>query len=61
MEFLLAMLAGVLLVALVATASADGKYPYRGDHPGVKTIETYDLVQGLESGEFVVTPQTPPS
>lgn len=55
------MLAGVLLVALVATASADGKYPYRGDHPGVKTIETYDLVQGLESDEFVVTPQTSPS
>ncbi len=42
-----------LRAALAATASADEKYPYRGDYPGVKTIETYDLFQGLESGEFV--------
>jgi hypothetical protein len=47
------LLAVVLLAALAATASADEKYPYREDYPGVKTIETYDLFQGLESGEFV--------
>ncbi|MGD9546813.1 MAG: rhodanese-like domain-containing protein [Candidatus Krumholzibacteriia bacterium] len=49
-----AMLAVALIAGLAVTASADEKYPYRGDYPDVKTIETYDLFLGLESGEFVV-------
>ncbi len=47
----------ILLVTtiLIGTASAEsGKYPYRGDYPGINTVETNDLKAGLDSGEYIV-------
>jgi len=46
----------VLVVGcLAASASAeDGKYPYRGDYPGINTVETHELKAGLDAGEYIV-------
>ena len=45
----------LLTTCLAITASAeDGKYPYRGDYPGINTVETHELKAGLDAGEYIV-------
>ncbi len=41
------------LVISGALADSD-KYPHRDQFPGVKTVESYDLKAGLDSGEYIV-------
>ena len=46
--------AAILVFCLTGVSLADSdKYPYRVDFPQVKTIESYDLKAGLDSGDYI--------